>query len=638
VRSSDETGDEASRAASTTGGEAESGKVSTHAFRERIRRASVTSTQAGGANAAEALPDPETHSSLPPEHSGVRARPDEPPASSSLPAPVFLTPASSDQRSAPRAWPFAPSDKVAAAKRAASATQLGLGAMPAQAPSQPDRRVTPVDALAPPAAAEAPRRTADPATRDPAAVPETPEARRAKATLPPPLPRRKSKSGAAPTNRNGSGDDARPAERDSAPGRADTASSSPGAYSVTGSLPSDAAVSWSPTITKPQRPALLRAPEAPSDAGRYSVSDSAIDYVAQSEPIAASDPVTQAQYEADEDPATRARRFTPKQRPAHRRGRKHDSIRNNGSPRGKEERPDLARTLPDLQPVRGAASAPPVGANPGTLPSSGKSSAEARSAELAAASTATTKPTLPTSAPVSASILVDPAMFSLPAGSPSRSPQQPTALGHPKWPAASDFVPPPSYRALPSSTVASRKMTQPTPAPPSAPAYQPLPNDRAGFEAFMQKRSAELRDRAGGLHWNEQETLLIPREALSYPPKRSFSSGVSPTILAVGGLVLLLAAVFGLRRGNGDAVRAVPLDTSTSAASKTQSTLIATEPSGAELVLGDAVLGNTPLEVGRPKRADQTYLVRLRGFEPQMVRLTPYSGTTIRVMLQPVKP
>jgi hypothetical protein len=98
--------------------------------------------------------------------------------------------------------------------------------------------------------------------------------------------------------------------------------------------------------------------------------------------------------------------------------------------------------------------------------------------------------------------------------------------------------------------------------------------------------------------------------------------------------------VFGIgqlsERANG--ARPLSVDTSTSAAHAAGGvTVIATEPSGAELLLDGAVVGNTPLEVVRPQQGqnEHTYVVRLRGFAQELVRLSPDSQPAIRVTLTP---
>jgi hypothetical protein len=380
----------------------------------------------------------------------------------------------------------------------------------------------------------------------------------------------------------------------------------PGAYSVGNSSPPDSAVAWSPTITKPQRAGLLRRSEPASDAGRYSVTGTSVEYVEPTNTVAVTDDQV---LQDDDDSSARARRFTPKQRPGYRRSRKPEGARVSApTPRAgsvgnvaRDERSDMVRTMPDLQSVRDT---------------------QPERQSRAAASTATTLKVPTASAPPLQ-----------PPSRPAPPPVEPTA----------SIVVDPELTAMPHYEEV-RNRTPPAPAPTP---YEPLPSDRAGFEAFMRQRTAELNARGAGLHWNEQETLLIPREALaSGPPRRLVHNVFAP--INIGLFIVILMAGFGsiaLWRvpGSSGGVRTVPLDTTSSAAleggksaaTTAATTLISTEPSGAELVLGTAVLGNTPLEVARPKQGDDTYVLRLQGFDPQLVRLTPHSGTTISIMLQP---
>ncbi|HTU57577.1 MAG TPA: PEGA domain-containing protein, partial [Polyangiales bacterium] len=104
---------------------------------------------------------------------------------------------------------------------------------------------------------------------------------------------------------------------------------------------------------------------------------------------------------------------------------------------------------------------------------------------------------------------------------------------------------------------------------------------------------------------------------------------------AAGALLML-----GISQFSGqDSGPRVATDTSTSAAhaASGNATVIATEPSGAELLLDGAVVGNTPLEVVRPPRGqgEHTYVLRLRGFTQELVRLNAESQPAIRVTLTP---
>jgi hypothetical protein len=61
-------------------------------------------------------------------------------------------------------------------------------------------------------------------------------------------------------------------------------------------------------------------------------------------------------------------------------------------------------------------------------------------------------------------------------------------------------------------------------------------------------------------------------------------------------------------------------------------TEIITDPPEAELLLGGAVVGNTPAKVGRSQLTTD-YLLRKAGYEPQVVRVSPTSPDTITVTL-----
>ena len=64
------------------------------------------------------------------------------------------------------------------------------------------------------------------------------------------------------------------------------------------------------------------------------------------------------------------------------------------------------------------------------------------------------------------------------------------------------------------------------------------------------------------------------------------------------------------------------------------STQIISEPAGAEIVYRGAVVANTPARVPRPGY-ESDFLVRLKGYESQLVRLGPHSGTSIHIVLEP---
>jgi hypothetical protein len=69
-----------------------------------------------------------------------------------------------------------------------------------------------------------------------------------------------------------------------------------------------------------------------------------------------------------------------------------------------------------------------------------------------------------------------------------------------------------------------------------------------------------------------------------------------------------------------------------SAAATNNVTEIVSEPTHAEIVLGGAVIGNTPAQVVRGEK-DADYLLRKPGYEPQLVRVSPHSPKSITITL-----
>lgn len=63
-------------------------------------------------------------------------------------------------------------------------------------------------------------------------------------------------------------------------------------------------------------------------------------------------------------------------------------------------------------------------------------------------------------------------------------------------------------------------------------------------------------------------------------------------------------------------------------------TEIVSEPAHAEIVVGGAVVGNTPAQVVRGDK-DADYLLRKTGYEPELVRVTPHSPKHITITLRP---
>jgi hypothetical protein len=64
-------------------------------------------------------------------------------------------------------------------------------------------------------------------------------------------------------------------------------------------------------------------------------------------------------------------------------------------------------------------------------------------------------------------------------------------------------------------------------------------------------------------------------------------------------------------------------------------TNIVTNPPGAEIILRGALVANSPARIARPSY-ESLYLLRLRGYQPQLVALSPHSPDSIRIDLQPI--
>jgi hypothetical protein len=405
------------------------------------------------------------------------------------------------------------------------------------------------------------------------------------------------------------------------------------------------------------RPSLMRSPAVSTDAGRYSAQDVSPEYLESMSTQAPAQGQAGALPSADandtsnlsEDALARARRYTPKQRPAHRRGRQHEAIRTIPGGRGKDagvrEREALAspdrRTLGHDGGV-GADSAAPAGrGSPPTPKTNDVRSDLVRT--LPDRPSHTTIPSRP--APVGANKPPgSPSQYPLPLPeAPATNPRlagKPRALGNGP---ASSTQSSHSAASAQSAALTLRKTVQGQASSPST--YEPLPRDRAGFDAFMQQRAAAARSSGGRTNWKDQETLLVPRDSLSAnsPMLRGTRLDRIPymPVAAVIALLVIGAVTFWLRRQAAETagVRVVPISSTSSVeATAVPTTLIATEPSGAELLLGGAVLGNTPVAVARPVQNDETYFLRMRGFESQLVRISPQSGEAIRVTMVPLAP
>ncbi len=431
---------------------------------------------------------------------------------------------------------------------------------------------------------------------------------------------------------------------------------------------------------------LLRAPESTgSSAGRYSVHDVSTEYVDTGVPEPPQSSVTDAQHDPrmhhdrasiteepiteevpaidttafqggeqgqpgqpgqpgeSEPDASRPRRSTPKQRVGHRRS----------------SRPEMSHAR-----ERGTKRTDP-GIRARTLRGGGGSPLAAKTApQMPAAKAAPLAPAHPTpplgSPPPSAARALGP----LGPPGPPGPPGQGSAITHRTAPLAAAPAParpPPLPAATSGSIVIDPSLSQPnlpasTNLPVRAPGrvagsgYVPLPRDREAYEAFLRSAAGEH----GGAprarpSWAQQETALIPRDALepTYEPEVERTIWPTARTRAVVGLVLIALSVgvgwWILEGQTAPPKLAQPLPATSSGSSSANQpgadsrpiTLIATEPTGAELLLDNAVIGNTPLEVARPTSGDAMYVIRLRGFEPQMVRITNTTREAIHITLVP---
>jgi hypothetical protein len=403
----------------------------------------------------------------------------------------------------------------------------------------------------------------------------------------------------------------------------------------------------------------MRSPAVSTDAGRYSAHDVTPEYLesatAQHQQEQLEQPDALASSDANDasnlsdDALSRARRYTPKQRPAHRRGRQHEAIRTIPGGRGKDAGPRERDAPASLErrsfghdgEVRADSAAPAAGSSPPTPKTN-----DVRSDLVRTLPDRPSHNTIP-SRPAAAGL-------SKPAGSPSQYPlplpeapaTNPRLSGKPRAPShgpASSTQSSHSAASAQSAALTLRKTVQGQASSPST--YEPLPRDRAGFDAFMQQRAAAARSSGGRTNWKDQETLLVPRDSLSSksPMLRAARLDRLPfmPVAAVIALLVIGAVTFWLRRQAAETagVRVVPISSTGNVdAPAVPTTLIATEPSGAELLLGGAVLGNTPVAVARPVQNDETYFLRMRGFESQLVRISPQSGEAIRVTMVPLAP
>lgn len=626
-------------------------------LRERIKQAGAAAT----ARASDHAP-PENgllvpNSSAPPsaEHSGVRTRPPEPRTNSTNP-PLFGPPRlSPGAMSVP--WPAVPR------RRELQQTRDGLGAPPlpsgreeaAKAPGPVDPRMKSALASQVPPSGLGWSSAPDPQPQDsqtPAPLESGPAPRGSKATprgfAPPPLdtlslsnartqpmPRVRSDAVQGP-----------PAEkRDELQEQVE--------FEEEERLRAELK-----TTRKTQ--GLLRAPDsAGSSAGRYSVHDVSTEYVdtgppdvvhsdseesssIPEEPITEELPAIDANsFESEATPvagepevdSSRPRRSTPKQRVGHRRSSRPEmgharergtkrtdpgirarTLRGGGASLSAKTAPQLpaAKTspLPAAHPSQS-----PGAQSPFAVTSPGTGAIKDRTAPLPAARPVSARP--PPLPSTSGSIVVDPSL-SQPGSPPSGS------------------------TSLPASAL-TRTTARQGPA-----GYVPLPRDREAYEAFLRSAAGEH----GGPprarpSWAQQETALIPRDALEPPSYEE--DGAEPAAWptartrALVGVVLIALSVgvgWWIFEGQPPPPKvSTPLVLGPSAPEQTLATrlttLIATEPRGAELLLDRAVIGNTPLEVGRPAEGESLYVIRFPGFEEQLVRITSTTRDAIYITLTP---
>ena len=655
---SDETSDEPglTGSGSASGTDvAATGNRTSHVLRERIRRAGVAAAQAVPLEAPSAAPP---HSSLPPEHSGVRARPNDFEPAATLPPPLVVPQPSAAGRQGgqagqgARAWPFAPSGSP----RTPVSTKIGLGEGLPEPEWAADKTRSRTPPLPTPAVHAPPARDSNAAMRGGAPTPSLNDLVTAD-TAPIPLPA--SLSTHRPPPPAGAGAEVPEIDMDTEAVLLDDSDSE-----LTTSLDAQSA-------------AILEEDE-----------DVAVD--SDKEPIT-------TEVTSGDDNASRARRYTPKQRPAHRRSRPHDASRTTGPSRTKDERParshgderSTLRSRPDELAAdssrdrpkgwrNGSDEAPvphsPSGEHGPLLRSSmGNGALERENAAFEASprrrdtrnervrprddtsgrQALENRTTVPTTR-----LLTDGRSSEDPPKSKEPYDRAEIARTLPDRPALHATVPgrPPVVRGRPTPQLPIPRPPSPrpstaeilpsvivSPSGPARPSYEPLPRDRAGFEAFMRQRAAEAEANGSRPNWKEQETLLIPREALV--EETSFGRNLLERLPLVLGALLAIALVAGAtmwlkqRTTDTNAVRSIPISENASpaqpGAAGAEMTTIATEPSGAELLLGGAVLGNTPVEVTRPRHGDETYFLRMRGFESQLVRVSPHSGSAIRVMLLP---
>jgi len=132
---------------------------------------------------------------------------------------------------------------------------------------------------------------------------------------------------------------------------------------------------------------------------------------------------------------------------------------------------------------------------------------------------------------------------------------------------------------------------------------------------------------------------VAPTPVSASSPARRWPFIVGAVVLT-GVLAVVAASVWfaGTARPIAVPVAAEPIDTPPPAPVDLRpATEFVTNPPGAEIVLRGALIANTPARITRPPY-ESLYLVRLHGYQPQLVALSMHSPDTIHIDLQPIAP
>lgn len=228
-------------------------------------------------------------------------------------------------------------------------------------------------------------------------------------------------------------------------------------------------------------------------------------------------------------------------------------------------------------------------------------------------------------------------------------------------------APPQSATINLASTMRGMSVPPPTgSAPPKhAPAIQPMPTIKISPEIAVGAPVSEPQARAPT--WTDPAARALPAQPPPLPhtrqvaprePAQPTAAKRSPLLLgaklktffsdwSTGRVLLAMAGATGM------AILGIILATTPSqitaatpdpAAAHTvapapfdarPSTKIITSPTGAEIILRGALVANSPAPVPRPAY-ESLYLVRLHGYQPQLVSLSPSSPVEIHITLQPL--